>query len=60
MEHVLVSHFEQTMKRCRAERPALAIQGNWNHDGLSATSDLDRLGRGRQGRLGAWPVSAWQ
>ena len=46
IEHILDSHFEQTVERCRAERLVLAAQDTTtlNYDGLSATSGLDELG----------------
>ncbi len=54
MEHVLESHFEQTVERCRAERLVLAVQDTTtlNHDGLSETSGLDGLGGGGKGSSG--------
>ena len=54
MEHILDSHFEQTVERCRAERLVLAVQDTTtlNYDGLSATSGLDGLGGGGKGSLG--------
>ena len=52
MEHILESHFEQTVERCRAERLVLAIQDTTtlNYDGLSGTSD--DLGGGGKGTSG--------
>ena len=49
MEHVLVSHVEQTV-----ERLALALQNTMmlNDDGLSGTSDVDDLGVGGRGISG--------
>ena len=54
MEHILDSHFEQTVERCRAERLVLAVQDTTtlNYDGLSATSGLDDLGGGGKGSSG--------
>ena len=54
MEHVLESHFERTVERCRAERLVLAVQDTTtlNHDGLSATRGLDALGGGGRGSSG--------
>jgi len=54
MEHVLESHFEQTVERCRAERLVLAVQDTTtlNHDGLSGTSGLDGPGGGGKGTSG--------
>ena len=45
MDHILDSHFEQTVERCRAERLVLAVQDTTtlNYDGLSNTSGLDEL-----------------
>ncbi len=54
MEHILESHFEQTVERCRVERLVLAIQDTTalNYDGLSGTSGLDDLGGGGKGTSG--------
>ena len=59
MDHILDSHFEQTMERCRAERYrterlVLAVQDatTLNYDGLSSTSDLDELAGGGKGSAG--------
>ena len=54
MEHILDSHFEQTVERCRAERLVLAVQDTTtlNYDGLSGTSGLDDLGGGGKGTSG--------
>ncbi len=54
MEHILDSHFEQTVERCRAERLVLAVQDTTtlNYDGLSQTSGLDDLGGGGKGSSG--------
>ena len=54
MEHILDSHFEQTVERCRAERLVLAIQDTTalNYEGLSGTSGLDGLGGGGKGSSG--------
>ena len=54
MEHILASHFEQTVERCRAERLVLAVQDTTtlNYDGLSGTSGLDDLGGGGTGTSG--------
>ncbi len=54
MEHILGSHFEQTVERCRAERLVLAVQDTTtlNHDGLSGTSGLDDRGGGGKGSSG--------
>ncbi len=54
MEHILDSHFEQTVERCRAERLVLAVQDTTtlNHDGLTGTSGLDDLGGGGRGSSG--------
>ena len=54
MEHILDSHFEQTVERCRAERLVLAVQDTTtlNHDGLSGTSGLDDPGGGGKGTSG--------
>ena len=51
MEHILESHSEQTVERCRAERFVLAVQDTTtpNYNGLSGTSGLDALGGGGQG-----------
>ncbi len=48
MEHILRSHVEQTVGRCRTERLVLAVQDTTtlNYDGLSGTSGLDDLGGG--------------
>ncbi len=52
---ILESQVEQTVERCQAERPVLAIQDTTtrHYDGLSPTPDLDALGggNGRRGRL---------
>ncbi len=54
MEHILESHCEQTVERCRAERfvPAVQDTTTLNHDGLPATSGLDGLGGGGKGTSG--------
>ncbi len=54
MEHILDSHFEQTVERCRAERLVLAVQDTTalNYDGLSETSGLDDIGGGGKGASG--------
>ena len=54
MEHILESHFEQTVERCRAERLVLAVQDTTvlNFDGLSKTSGLDGIGGGGKGSSG--------
>ena len=54
MDHILDSHFEQTVERCRAERLVLAVQDTTtlNYDGLSSTSGLDALGGGGKGSSG--------
>ncbi len=54
MEHILDSHFEQTVERCRAERLVLAVQDTTtlNYDGLSTVSGLDSLGGGGKGSAG--------
>ena len=54
MDHILDSHFEQTVERCRAERLVLAVQDTTtlNYDGLSSTSGLDELGGGGKGSAG--------
>ncbi len=54
MEHILGSHFEQTVERCRAKRLVLAVQDTTtlNHDGLSGTSGLDDRGGGGKGSSG--------
>ena len=54
MDHILESHFEQTVARCRAERLVLAVQDTTtlDHDGLAATSGLDGLGGGGKGSDG--------
>jgi len=54
MEHILESHFEQTVERCAAERLVLAIQDTTtlNHDGLAATSGQGDLGGGGKGSKG--------
>ncbi|MCY4319429.1 MAG: DUF4338 domain-containing protein [Alphaproteobacteria bacterium] len=42
MEHILESHFERTVERCRDERLVPAVQDTMtlNHDGLSGTSGI--------------------
>ena len=54
MDHILDSHFEQTVERCGAERLVLAVQDTTtlNYDGLSTTSGLDELGGGGKGSAG--------
>lgn len=54
MEHILYSHFEQTVERCRAARLVLAVLDTTmlNYDGLSGTSGLVDLGDGGKGSLG--------
>ena len=54
MDHILDSHFEQTVERCRAERLVLAVQDTTtlNYYGLSSTSGLDALGGGGKGSAG--------
>ena len=54
MDHILGSHFEQTVERCRAERLVLAVQGTTtlHYDGLSRTLGLDGLGGGGKGSSG--------
>ena len=54
MEHILASHVEQTVERCRAERLVLAVQDTTtlNYDGLSGTSGFDDLGGGGKGTSG--------
>ena len=54
MDHILDSHFEQTVERCGAERVVLAVQDTTtlNYDGLSTTSGLDELGGGGKGSAG--------
>ena len=54
MDHILDSHFEQTVERCGAERVVLAIQDTTtlNYDDLSTTSGLDELGGGGKGSAG--------
>ncbi|MYG81630.1 MAG: IS4 family transposase [Gemmatimonadetes bacterium] len=54
MEHILDSHFEQTVERCGAERLVLAVQDTTtlNYDDLSQTSGLDDLGGGGTGTSG--------
>ncbi len=54
MEHILESHCEQTVERCRAERFVLAVQDTTtlNYDGLSGTSGLDGPGGGGKGTSG--------
>ncbi len=54
MEHVLESHVEQTVERCRAERLVLAVQDTTtlNYGGLSATRGLDAPGGGGKGSAG--------
>ena len=54
MDHILDSHFEQTVERCRAERLVLAVQDTTtlNYDGLSSTSGLDELAGGGKGSAG--------
>ena len=54
MEHILDSHFEQTVERCRTERLVLAVQDTTtlNYDGLSSTSGLDGLGGSGKGSAG--------
>ena len=54
VEHILASHFEATVERCRAERLILAIQDTTtlNHDGLVATEGLDTLGGAGKGANG--------
>ena len=54
MEHILYSHFEQTVERCRVARLVLAVLDTTtlNYDGLSGTSGLDDLGGGCRGSLG--------
>ena len=54
MEHILDSHFEQTVERCGVERFVLAVQDTTtlNYDGLSMTSGLDSLGGGGKGSAG--------
>ena len=54
MDHILDSHFEQTVERCRAERVVLAVQDTTtlNYEGLSNTSGLDELGGGGSGNAG--------
>ena len=51
MDHILDSHFEQTVERCRAERFVLAVQNTTtlNYDGRSSTSGLDELAGGGKG-----------
>ncbi len=55
MHPILESQVEQTVERCQAERPVLAIQDTTtrHYDGLSPTPDRDALGggKGRRGRL---------
>ena len=54
MEHILESHFEQTVERCGVERFVLAVQDTTtlNYDGLSKTSGLDSVGGGGKGSSG--------
>ncbi len=54
MEHILNSHFEQTVERCRAERLVPVVQDTTalNYDGLSETSGLDDIGGGGKGASG--------
>ena len=54
MGHILDSHFEQTVERCRAERLVLAVQDTTtlNYDGRSSTSGRDELGGGGKGSAG--------
>ena len=54
MDHILDSHFEQTVERCPAERLVLAVQDTTtlNFDGLSSTSGLDELAGGGKGSAG--------
>ena len=54
MDHILDSHFEQTVERCRAKRLVLAVQDTTtlNYVGLSNTSGLDGLGGGGKGSAG--------
>ena len=60
MEHILDSHFEQTVERCRAERLVLAVQDTTtpSHDGLTGTSGLGGGGRGSSGILARAGVAA--
>ncbi len=46
MDHILDSHFEQTVERCGAERLVLAVRDTTtlNYDDPSQTSGLDDLG----------------
>ena len=54
MDHILDSHFEQTVERCCAERRVLAVQDTTtlNYEDLSKTSGLDELGGGGTGSAG--------
>ena len=54
MDHILDSHFEQTVERCSSERLVLAVQDTTtlNYDDLSTTSGLDELGGGGKGSAG--------
>ena len=54
MDHILDSHYEQTVERCQAERLVLAVQDTTtlNYDDLTTTSGLDDLGGGGKGSSG--------
>ena len=54
MEHILESHFEQTVERCGVARFVLAVQDTTtlDYDGLSKTSGLDSVGGGGKGSSG--------
>ena len=54
MEHVLESHCEATVERCRVEPLVLAVQDTTtlSYDGLSATGGLDSPGGGGKGSCG--------
>ena len=54
MDHILDSHYEQTVERCQAERLVLVVQDTTalNYDDLTKTSGLDDLGGGGKGSAG--------
>ncbi|MYI82968.1 MAG: IS4 family transposase [Chloroflexi bacterium] len=54
MQHVLESHLEATVERCREQEVVLAIQDTTtlNYNGLQATGELDSLGGGGRGTRG--------
>ncbi len=54
MDHILDSHFEQTVERCNAECLVPAVQDTrtLNYDGLSKSTGLDALAGGGKGSVG--------